>query len=135
MTLLRLLLASAWLLGAGPGLSAAGPGSGSERGGTGVAAAEAPRPANATAARGARAKPRTPVPAPGIAPPRRLEEIRIEGEIPAPQVLFVTARGQRHLVRFHHRRYLPSSVQVGQAATLPTRLAVSSAVSVPPGAP
>jgi len=57
--------------------------------------------------------------------PRRLEDIHIEGEIPAPQVLFVTARDQRRFTRFHHQRYLKTSVQVGETTQLPTRIALT----------
>ena len=61
-----------------------------------------------------------------VAGPRRLEDIHIEGEIPAPQVLFVTARDQRRFTRFHHHRYLKSSAQIGETTTLPNRVALTS---------
>jgi len=67
--------------------------------------------------------------------PRRLEDIHIEGEIPAPQVLFVTARDQRRFTRFHHQRYLKTSVQVGETTQLPTRIALTSHPPAPAGAP
>jgi cell envelope opacity-associated protein A len=70
-----------------------------------------------------------------VAAPRRLEDIHIEGEIPAPQVLFVTARDQRRFTKFHHRRYLKSSVQVGETTLLPTRVALTSQPTTPAGAP
>ena len=70
-----------------------------------------------------------------VAAPRRLEDIHIEGEIPAPQVLFVTARDQRRFTRFHHHRYLKSSVQVGETTVLPSRVALTSPPSAPAGAP
>jgi hypothetical protein len=56
---------------------------------------------------------------------RRLEDIRIEGEIPVPQVLFITARDQRRFMDFHHRRYLRTSQEVGQQTVLPSWIAVS----------
>lgn len=74
-------------------------------------------------------------PARTVAAPRRLEDIHIEGEIPAPQVLFVTARDQRRFTKFHHRRYLKSSVQVGETTLLPTRVALTSPPSTPAGTP
>jgi hypothetical protein len=67
--------------------------------------------------------------------PRRLEDIHIEGEIPAPQVLFVTARDQRRFTRFHHQRYLKTSVQVGETTRLPTRVALTNHPPTPAGAP
>jgi len=67
--------------------------------------------------------------------PRRLEDIHIEGEIPAPQVLFVTARDQRRFTRFHHQRYLKTSVQVGETTQLPTRIALTSHPPAAAGAP
>lgn len=70
-----------------------------------------------------------------VAAPRRLEDIHIEGEIPAPQVLFVTSRDQRRFTKFHHRRYLKTSVQVGETTLLPTRVALTSTPSTPAGAP
>jgi len=70
-----------------------------------------------------------------VAAPRRLEDIHIEGEIPAPQVLFVTARDQRRFTKFHHRRYLKTSVQVGETTLLPTRVALTSQQTTPAGAP
>jgi hypothetical protein len=67
--------------------------------------------------------------------PRRLEDIHIEGEIPAPQVLFVTARDQRRFTRFHHQRYLKTSAQVGETTRLPTRVALTNHPPTPAGAP
>ena len=65
------------------------------------------------------------------AAPRRLEDIHIEGEIPAPQVLFVTARDQRRFTRFHHQRYIKSSLQVGEGTPLPTRIALTKQPPTP----
>ena len=70
-----------------------------------------------------------------VAAPRRLEDIHIEGEIPAPQVLFITARDQRRFTRFHHHQYLKTSVQVGETTLLPTRVALTSPPTTPAGAP
>jgi len=67
--------------------------------------------------------------------PRKLEDIHIEGEIPAPQVLFVTARDQRRFTRFHHQRYLKTSVQVGETTQLPTRVALTNHPPTSAGAP
>ncbi len=72
-----------------------------------------------------------PAPRP-VAAARRLEDIHIEGEIPAPQVLFVTARDQRRFTRFHHQRYLKSSLQVGEETLLPTRIATTGNPAVGP---
>ena len=56
---------------------------------------------------------------------RRLEDVHIEGEIPVPQVLFVTARDQRRVVEFQHRRYLRTSRQLGEQTPLPSRIVVT----------
>jgi len=58
---------------------------------------------------------------------RRLSDIHIEGEIPVPQVLFITARDQRRFMDLHHHRYLRTSTQVGEATPLPTRVVASHA--------
>jgi hypothetical protein len=76
-----------------------------------------------------------PAPERMVAGPRRLEDIHIEGEIPAPQVLFVTARDQRRFTRFHHDRYLKTSAQVGQTTLLPNRVALTSPPTTPAGQP
>ena len=57
--------------------------------------------------------------------PRRLEDIHIEGEIPVPQVLFITARDQRRFLDFQHRRYLRTSQQVGEQTVLPSWIGVT----------
>ena len=57
-------------------------------------------------------------------PPRRLEDIRIEGEIPVPQVLFITAREQRRFMEFQHHRYQRTSLELGQATTMPSQIVV-----------
>ena len=58
---------------------------------------------------------------------RTLEDIHIEGEIPVPQVLFITAREQRRFMEFQHHRYLKSSRDVGAAIVSPSRIVVSRA--------
>jgi hypothetical protein len=69
----------------------------------------------------------TPAPAaPRPAPPRTLDDIHIEGEIPVPQILFITARDQRRFMEFQSRRYLRSAREVGAAAALPSRIVVTS---------
>lgn len=56
---------------------------------------------------------------------RTLEDIHIEGEIPVPQVLFITARDQRRFMEFQHRRYLRTSRQLGEATPLPSRVVLN----------
>ena len=56
--------------------------------------------------------------------PRTLSDVHIEGEIPVPQVLFITARDQRRFMDFQHHRYLRSSTQLGEATPFPTWVAV-----------
>ncbi len=56
--------------------------------------------------------------------PRTLEAIRIEGEIPVPQVLFITARDQRRFMDLHHRRYLLTSLEIGERTVFPAALVV-----------
>ena len=65
------------------------------------------------------------------AAPRRLEDIHIEGEIPAPQVLFVTAHDQRRVTRFHHQRYLKTALRVGEETPLPTRITTTRGPAIP----
>jgi hypothetical protein len=73
----------------------------------------ATRAARATAAReGVAARPA----------PRTLQDIHIEGEIPVPQVLFITARDQRRFVDFQHRRYLRTSQEVGSQTVFPSEI-------------
>ncbi len=76
----------------------------------------------AGAAKPSASKPGATTPAPGG--PRKLEDIHIEGEIPVPQVLFITARDQRRFLDFHHRRYLRTSRELGEATTLPSRIVI-----------
>ena len=95
---------------------------------TGAAAAPSARPAPrpgapaaspAAAARGTKA-PLAPRPA-----PRRLEDIHIEGEIPVPQVLFITARDQRRFMEFQHHRYLKTSLELGRSTATPSQIVVT----------
>ena len=51
---------------------------------------------------------------------RRLEDVYIEGEIPVPQVLFVTGRDQRRFFDFQHRRYLQQSLEASPNRAAPT---------------
>jgi hypothetical protein len=67
---------------------------------------------------GAAAKPGT------ATQPRRLQDIHIEGEIPVPQVLFITARDQRRLMDFQHRRYLRTSRELGESTAFPSCIAL-----------
>lgn len=62
---------------------------------------------------------------------RTLEDIHIEGEIPVPQVLFITARDQRRFVGFHHRRYLRTSRKIGEDTAVPSRIIVTGAATLP----
>ena len=91
-----------------------------------AAAAGARRPARTSAVTRAHAAADTSArPRPRSAP-RTLDEIQIEGEIPVPQVLFVTAREQRRFMEFQHHRYLRSSLELGRATPTPTRVVVTS---------
>ena len=56
--------------------------------------------------------------------PRMLDDIRIEGEIPVPQVLFITARDQRRFMEFQHHRYTRTSLELGRGTALPSRVVV-----------
>jgi len=60
-----------------------------------------------------------------LAGPRTLDEIYIQGEIPVPQVLFITARDQRRFLDFQHRRYLKNSQRIGETTVLPSWIAVT----------
>jgi hypothetical protein len=63
--------------------------------------------------------------------PRTLEDIHIEGEIPVPQVLFITAREQRRFLEFQHHRYLRTSRQLGEATLPPEHVLVTSSPLTP----
>jgi hypothetical protein len=95
---------------------------------TGPAAAPrvAPRVAPRSHATPARpAKPHeTPAAAAANAAPRKLQDIHIEGEIPVPQVLFITARDQRRFVDFQQRRYLRTSRELAEQTNFPARISL-----------
>jgi hypothetical protein len=61
---------------------------------------------------------------------RMLDDIHIEGEIPVPQVLFITARDQRRFMEFQHHRYLKTSVELGRATATPSRVVVTAPAPV-----
>jgi hypothetical protein len=84
------------------------------------------RPATAAAPRATSADRSRSNRAPGS---RRLEDIHIEGEIPVPQVLFITARDQRRMLDFQHRRYLRTSRQVGEQTVFPSRIVLARSPS------
>jgi len=68
---------------------------------------------------------------------RTLDAIHIEGELDVPEVLFITARDQRRIVEFQHRRYLGTSAEALHATPSPTRLTVdrhAATATVPPTA-
>lgn len=93
--------------------------------GEGLAAGrKAPAARRAKTAAGSSAAARKGGPKPD-ASARRLEDIHIEGEIPVPQILFITARDQRRFMEFQHRRYLRNAQRVGEDAALPTRIVVT----------
>jgi len=82
---------------------------GAAHAGANTAPKSSPRPAAGTAA-------------PKDGAPRRLTDVHIEGEMPVPQVLFITARDQRRYVDFQHQRYLRDSRALGAATATPTRV-------------
>ena len=73
---------------------------------------------------GAGAKPAAgkPVVAKSAEKPRRLEDVRIEGDVPVPQVLFVTARDPRRFLEFQHGRYRKTSLQLSRESMSPARV-------------
>ena len=82
-------------------------------------ASKSAAPANATAANRAEASKRT------------LDDIHIEGEIPVPQVLFITTRDQRRFMGFQYRRYLRTSRKLGEDTAVPSRIIVTDAATMP----
>jgi hypothetical protein len=79
----------------------------------------------AAVAEGAPPAPAAPTPAPARPQAaRRLEDIHIEGEIPVPQVLFVTGRDQRRFLDFQHRRYMNANAASGRGTAAPTWIRV-----------
>lgn len=57
--------------------------------------------------------------------PRTLDDIHIEGEIPVPQVLFITAREQRRFMEFQHHRYQRTSLELARSTATPQRIVVT----------
>ncbi len=84
----------------------------------------APRPARAAPG----AKRAADDPLRGRSPSRVLDDVHIEGEIPMPQVLFITARDQRRFMDFAHRRYLRTSRELAERTVPPTWTVVTSDV-------
>ncbi|MFN8588636.1 MAG: hypothetical protein U0704_12655 [Candidatus Eisenbacteria bacterium] len=82
-------------------------------------------PAVASAAPARRsASRRAPVPAvaapqPRESGPRRLDDIHIEGEIPVPQVLFVSVREQRRFLDFDASRWLRPARALAASTPVP----------------
>lgn len=94
-----------------------------------VAGAATPAPAKAKAKRPVRRAAATATaPAANATPagPRRLDDIHIEGEIPVPQVLFVSAREQRRFLDFQQARWLRSARQLGESTPVPTTVVRST---------
>ncbi len=86
-------------------------------------------PATTWSARAHRAR-RASVAAPAVAAPashapRQLSDIHIEGEIPTPQVLFITARDQRRFLDFQDRRYLKTAQELADSTRLPALVLVN----------
>ena len=89
--------------------------------------------AAAPKAAGARPGPRPAAPAhagtvPGAArgaAPRRLDDIHIEGEIPVPQVLFVTVHDPMRMREFQHGRYRRTSRKLGEGTAVPSWIVVT----------
>ena len=92
-----------------------------------VAGAATPAPSKAKAKRPVRRAAAT-APAANATPagPRRLDDIHIEGEIPVPQVLFVSAREQRRFLDFQQARWLRSARQLGESTPVPTTVVRST---------
>jgi hypothetical protein len=87
--------------------------------GTKAGATVTPEPADATARYRSEAAKRT------------LDDIQIEGEIPVPQVLFITTRDQRRFMGFQYRRYLRTSRKIGEDTAVPSRIIVTGAATMP----
>lgn len=84
------------------------------------ASAAAPDSAAAGAKAGATARARA-------GGPRTLDEVHIEGEIPVPQMLFITARDQRRFIESKHRRYLRTSLEIARSTSLPSHIQLTRA--------
>ncbi len=85
-------------------------------------------PHRAAAATLAAPKPSRALPAGG---PRTLDAIHIEGEIPVPQVLFITAREQRRFLEFQHARYRRTAAQLAAASPAWDRIVVDPSPITP----
>lgn len=83
--------------------------------------------------RTAAATPATPKPARAlpVGGPRTLDAIHIEGEIPVPQVLFITAREQRRFLEFQHARYRRTAAQLAAASPAWDRIVVDPSPITP----
>ena len=96
---------------------------------SGAQASKTKAPTSSTTAKTAATKPEERVAAKSqrdsLTAPRTLDDINIQGEIPVPQVLFITARDQRRFLDFQHRRYLKNSQRVGETTVLPSWIAVT----------
>jgi hypothetical protein len=57
---------------------------------------------------------------------RTLDAIHIEGELPLPQVMFITARDQRRFLEFEHHRYQRTTLELLRGTPLPNRVVVTS---------
>jgi hypothetical protein len=94
------------------------------------AAAPAPSGRRTTAVTRARSAADTSARARSRVGTRMLDDIHIEGEIPVPQVLFITARDQRRFMEFQHHRYQKTSVELGRATATPSRVVVTAPAPV-----
>ena len=119
-----LLLSAASLLGTGTGARAAEAAAGKL---TAAPPSSRPAPSSPASAKSTRRETQDEATRgrPRVAP-RMLDDIRIEGEIPVPQVLFVTARDQRRFMEFQHHRYQVTSLELGRATPGPSRLVVTT---------
>jgi len=98
-----------------------------------AAAADKPRATKAAAPRPAKADSvQQPIEHGDPSQGRRLQDIHIEGEIPVPQVLFITAREQRRVLDFDHQRYRRSSVELARGTAVPKKVTVAKAKPAPP---
>jgi hypothetical protein len=99
----RMILVLVWLVSAIPAFAEAAP---------------APSPAAARPSGASRPDGRAPAPRSGK-DLGTLDEITIEGEIAAPQVLFITARDRARFFDPNHRLYLKSCSAWGRETSLP----------------
>ncbi|MEQ1834473.1 MAG: hypothetical protein ABL977_15615 [Candidatus Eisenbacteria bacterium] len=123
---LRLALLAVLLYAAPSGAAGTGQGTAAPRR-PGIAATPPARPrARTSSVTSAHAPADTSVRSRPKVAPRTLDDIHIEGEIPVPQVLFITAREQRRLMEFQHHRYQRTSLELGHATPTPARIVVTS---------